>query len=221
MICLMRRETLRRAIAMIDEMNDSKIYKRLSGGMKSNIGIIVGFSIVLVIVLAVMTAIVLMIISRIGMMSGEMHIDMTPMMAVPCAIFAIVIIINIVIVVKQVKNSSREMKKRRELCESMSASEFYELDRQMEQSDMYCETFYFLDEYLYAPGARLLIRYSDIKAFRLWFSHRDRHRTGANLVIEDEEGLARSVRVMRWRELEQNYDDFSYRLNEKIEQHTR
>lgn len=204
---------------MTDErMINSEIYKRLSGGGKTTRWQIAGFCIVFVIVLAVMAMVAFMFLSRAGIMqSGGMRtLEVPKIMAVPGVIFIIVIVINIAVVTAQVKNSSKAIKKRKEMLDSMSDAEFYELDSQVERSDIYCETFYFLDEYLYAPYARLLIRYTDIADFRLWISHRDRRRTGASLIIKDTEGLSQSVRVMRWREFEQNYDDFSLRLNEKI-----
>ena len=202
-------------------MNSSEIYKRLAGGPKS----LAQYMTKRILIVFGIYAAVTLFFTLFAVING---IDWGAMVGFLAALTIILFPIYLLFVIKDLGNDDRKIAKRLELLRTISEVEFYELDKQMSESEFYYKTFYFLDEYLYAPKARLLIKYADITSYRTKIHYDDFHlflfllhrqagviERSARLYIYDNEGVFYKINVKKWRDYLRNENAFNRMLNEK------
>lgn len=186
-------------------MNESPIYKRLSGGQKHPVNKIVGYVIIGFFIF---------------------NITMALCFALPLGDTAVMGVIGVVVGIaavifyarfakKWVKQAQRQIDKRFELIESISDAEWSSMDDQLARKQFWFDTFYQLEDYLYVPKARLLIRYVDIKLFKTVLHRTNGVQNGVHIEITDDEDLITQFYVKKWREYLEFQQQFTDKMNEK------
>lgn len=176
---------------MINEMGGSEIYKRLAGGQKKPTSNIIGYILKGVLIYLV-TAFILL---HTTYMDHNYYARLSFSVA-----FILVVPIYTWYAVKQIKQAARKIQKRQEMIKAMSEMEFYKLDSQLMENKYYFKTFYFLDEYMYVPRYRLLIKYTDIVSFRTKIRY-SKHRAfelGASVELIDSDDLIYKIKIRQW-----------------------
>lgn len=185
-------------------MNESQIYKKLAGGSKHPVGKIIGYVLIGMLIFNITMAVFFAIPGNTTVMS---------ILGVLVGIAVVIIYARFAI--KWAKKAQRQIDKRFELLESIGDAEWSSMDDQMAREEFWFDTFYQLEDYLYVPKARLLIRYVDIKLFKTVVHKTNGVKNGVHIEITDEEDLICQFYVKRWREYLEFQQTFMDKLNEK------
>lgn len=185
-------------------MNESPIYKRLSGGQKRPYNKIVGYALIGFFIFSIVSSLIS------GATNGAawgLALGLIAAAAVTAfyARFAI----------KWTKQEQRKIDKRFELIERIGDAEWNSMDDQMARKEFWFDTFYQLEDYLYVPKERLLIRYTDIKLFKTVLHRTNGVQNGVHIEITDEEELISKFYVKKWREYLDFQQKFMDAMNEK------
>lgn len=189
-------------------MNGSDIYKRLAGGEKKPISNIIGHVLAGVLIYFT-TAFVFLATTYIHQYYVLLSFSIAFITVPPYAWYAI----------KKIKMAARKIQKRHEMIESMSELDFYKLDSQVMEGWFYYGTFYFLDEYMYVPKKRLLIKYKDIIVFdtklrgKRYFNY---PCSEVYIILVDEEDLVYKIKVKKWKEYLNTSGNAKVILSQKI-----
>lgn len=186
-------------------MNGSPIYKKLSGGQKHPVNKIVGYAIIGFFIFNITTALCFAIPLGSTAVSGVIGVIVGIAAVIFYARFA----------KKWVKQAQRQIDKRFELIESIGDAEWNSMDDQMAAGDFWFDTFYQLEDYLYVPKAKLLIRYTDIKEFKTVIHSTNGRQDAVYIDLKDDEDLVTRFYVKRWREYLDFQQTFLDKMNEK------
>lgn len=190
-------------------MSSSKVYKTLSGGQKKPIREVIGHVLIILIILC------MPVIAVVGSSHNILGIVVVTLFAL------LVLIFYVKSAVRQIKEEQQRIDKRHRMIEAMSEAEFEELDAQTEAAQCHYGTFYLLNDHMYVPSARFLIRYSNIRRFETEIhtvrgNRNRRRRVGAYLNITDEEGIIFRLDVKEWKEYLKADTAFRDMIKEKI-----
>lgn len=187
-------------------MNNSKIYKRLSGGAKYPVGDTVWYCVL-----------GFFIFSFVGVPAWAAT-DFK-LWGIPIALIAgtlVLIVFAKLFAIKRLRRIKRGIDARRRKFESISETEYQRLDDEVSSAEFFFKTFYLLEDYLYIPKPRLLIRYTDIKSFRSVIHSTNGINDAVYIELTDREGNCFRFYVKKWREYLEFKDMFYDMLNEKL-----
>lgn len=187
-------------------MNNSKIYKRLSGGSKYPLGdavwyCILGFFVLSFIAVPVWAA-----------------TDFA-LWGIPIALIAGALVIAIYakfIAIKRLRRIKMRIDARRKKLEGISEAQWQRLDGEVASAEFFFKTFYLLEDFLYIPKPRLLVRYDDIKSFRSVIHSTNGINDAVYIDLTDSGGVPYRFYVRKWREYLEFRDMFLGMLDEKI-----
>lgn len=114
--------------------------------------------------------------------------------------------------IKDIKNTKLLNKKRRKIADDTDISVFERLEEEIQHTEFRYKTFYMLEDYLYVPGAKLLIKYEDINFYRNIVHSTNGIKDGIRTEITDEDGLVFVFRVVKWRAYLKEMNEFTQHL---------
>lgn len=190
---------------MDNELNGGVVYDRLAGGQKKPVGHIIGYVVIGFFIFNIFTSIAFMLLgnSTIGTILSAVIGGAALAVYIPFAR-------------KWAKLAQRQIDKRREYLERLSPSEFNALDTELESTEFMYNTFYFLEDYLYVPSARLLIPYLEIKNIQPVIHSTNGSKDGAYIKLTDQEDLLYKFNIKRWRDYVNDPNRLSNAFNAKL-----
>lgn len=114
--------------------------------------------------------------------------------------------------IKDIKNTKLLNNKRRKIADNTDISVFERLEEEIQNTEFSYKTFYMLEDYLYVPGAKLLIKYEDINFYRNIVHSTNGIKDGIRTEITDEDGLVFAFRVVKWRAYLKEMNEFTQHL---------
>lgn len=130
------------------------------------------------------------------------------------AVTALVLIIG-AIVFFSVRKTRRMNAQKMKRLSALNYYDFTALEEQIAHTELMYKTFYLLDEYMYIPRAKLLIKYADIQNFQSIIHSTNGIKDGVKVKITDCDGIVYEAVVRQWRQYFINVDEFVETLNEK------
>lgn len=118
--------------------------------------------------------------------------------------------------IKDIKNTKLLNNKRRKIADDTDISVFERLEEEIQNTEFRYKTFYMLEDYLYVPGAKLLIKYEDINFYRNIVHSTNGIKDGIRTEITDADGLVFAFRVVKWRAYLKEMNEFTQHLEVMI-----
>ena len=124
----------------------------------------------------------------------------------------------ILLEVHRTRHSKQENAKRIERLARIPEADFWELDTEVSMSEKLYGSFYLLDDYLYAPEMRLLIRYEDIDTWKYadFFSVISGDLKDAFLDIVEKDGFKTQIIIRDRKKLVAEQEQLRLKLDFKI-----
>lgn len=114
-----------------------------------------------------------------------------------------------------VKRTMRMNAQKMKRLNSLSYYDYMVLEEQIEHTELLYKTFYLLEEYMYIPRAKLLIKYTDIEDFQSIIHSTNGIKDGVRVKITDYDGIVYEAVVKKWRQYVNDIDEFVDMLNKK------
>ena len=124
----------------------------------------------------------------------------------------------ILLEVHSTRHAKQESQKRVERLARIPEADFWELDAEVSMCEKLYGSFYLLNDYLYAPEKRLLIRYADIDTWKYadFFSVISGDLKDAFLDIVEKDGFKTQIIIRERKQLIQEQDTLRLKLDFKI-----
>lgn len=116
------------------------------------------------------------------------------------------------------RNAKTEYQKRAQRLADIPEADFWELDAEISMSEKLYDSFYLLNQYLYAPGKRLLIRYENIATWKYadLFSPVSGSLKDAYLDIVEKDGFKTQIIIRQRKQLIQEREQLRLKLDFRI-----
>lgn len=189
------------------ECEKCSIYRRLKGGLSGGTA---GF--VVVVILFALLDILVLFMAAAALADGES-------IGAAAAVLAIIAALNVGVFWierKSVNKKKKAAEKRRALLERLSDRDFMILEDQLRASECFFKTFYLLEDFLYAPRARLLVEYRDIKDIKTVVHSTNGINDAVYVDVTDGDGAEVRVTVSKWRD----FLDFRYMFLDSLAEKT-
>lgn len=182
------------------DLNNSSIYKCLTKGKKP-VGKIVGYAIWGILIFFIVWSIVF------AMFQTEASMIIGAVIGLAAVIF------YIWLAGKWVKKASKAIQKRIDTANAISPEEYERLEYELSQTEFMFKTFYFLNDYLYIPKAKLLIKYLDIQKFQPTIHSTNGIQDSVWIDLTDVENNKYRFYVKKWND----YLDYKYMFDDMLD----
>lgn len=129
------------------------------------------------------------------------------------AVLAVVSLFLIRNALKNIKYRINAAKQRMKIRNSLSYNEFAELEAEINNTERFCGTFYFLEKFVYVPKARLLIEYENITKIMVITHITDGLKDGVKTVITDNNDVTCEFWVFNWKHFLENQSLFREKIS--------
>ena len=114
---------------------------------------------------------------------------------------------------KNLRYQNSLAKKRKRMRNALSYNQFAELETEINGTERFCGTVYFLDKFVYVPKTRLLIEYENIKTVTTVTHTTDGLTDGARVIIVDENGMSYEFWIFKWKQFLENQELFREKIS--------
>lgn len=108
-------------------------------------------------------------------------------------------------------------RKKEERANALTEMELSSLEAHIAEAELRYKTFYMLDDYLYVPKIRLLIRYSEISGFANVLHKYNNVTDGMIMEITDTDGILYKAWVKQWKKYEKDCRFVAQEIYDKTE----
>lgn len=185
-------------------MKGSKIYKRLSGGAKYPVGDAIWYCVLGFFAFSFIA---------VPVWAATDFAGWGMLIAIAAGALAAFIFAKL-IAAKRLGRIKRRIDARRRKLDGISETQWQRLDDEVASAEFFFKTFYLLEDYLYIPKPRLIVRYTDIKAFRTVQHSTNGINDAVYIDLTDREGNCFRFYVKKWRE----YMDFRFMFLDKLQE---
>lgn len=115
--------------------------------------------------------------------------------------------------VKNVKHDIAVANQRKRVRNSLSYNQWSELEKEINSSERFCGTIYFLDKFVYVPRISIMIEYENIREITIVTHYTDDLKDAVKIIITDNNSLDYSVWILNWKKFLKNQSLFCEKIS--------